>query len=74
MVGIYMKNFRLILIIYVFSLTFCVLAVSSQRPSYPSSKPTKNWDKLEAEVTKEVYEFISLIGGVCVLFSSTLLC
>ncbi|XP_031269390.1 protein SGT1 homolog B-like [Pistacia vera] len=25
----------------------------SQRPTYPSSKPTKDWDKLEAQVKKE---------------------
>lgn len=25
----------------------------NQRPSYPSSKPTKDWDKLEAQVKKE---------------------
>nr|WNT99869.1 suppressor of G2 allele of SKP1 [Gymnema sylvestre] len=33
-----------------------VATVSSQRPNYPSSKPTKNWDKLEAEVKKEEKE------------------
>lgn len=29
-------------------------AVVSQRPVYPSSKPGKDWDKLEAEVKKQV--------------------
>lgn len=29
-------------------------AESAQRPSYPSSKSKKDWDKLEAEVKKEV--------------------
>jgi suppressor of G2 allele of SKP1 len=28
-------------------------AESAQRPSYPSSKPKKDWDKLEAEVKKQ---------------------
>ncbi|KAK2654000.1 hypothetical protein Ddye_013856 [Dipteronia dyeriana] len=31
-------------------------ATGSQRPTYPSSKPTKDWDKLEAEVKKEEKE------------------
>ncbi|KAK2664161.1 hypothetical protein Ddye_002735 [Dipteronia dyeriana] len=31
-------------------------AVASQRPSYPSSKKTRDWDKLEAEVKKEEKE------------------
>lgn len=26
----------------------------TQRPSYPSSRPTKDWDKLEAQVKMEV--------------------
>jgi len=26
----------------------------SQRPAYPSSKKVKDWDKLEAEVKKQV--------------------
>ncbi|XP_071732626.1 protein SGT1 homolog B-like [Rutidosis leptorrhynchoides] len=30
-----------------------VSSVSNQRPTYPSSKPTKDWDKLEALVKKE---------------------
>ncbi|CAM0881773.1 unnamed protein product [Alopecurus aequalis] len=30
-----------------------VPAESAQRPSYPSSKPKKDWDKLEAEVKKQ---------------------
>lgn len=29
-------------------------AGGAQRPTYPSSKPTKDWDKLEAQVKKEV--------------------
>ncbi|CAK9175821.1 unnamed protein product [Ilex paraguariensis] len=28
----------------------------NQKPAYPSSKPTKNWDKLEAEMKKEEKE------------------
>ncbi|BAS73242.1 Os01g0624500, partial [Oryza sativa Japonica Group] len=31
-------------------------AESAQRPSYPSSKSKKDWDKLEAEVKKEEKE------------------
>jgi len=32
-----------------------ISAVQSERPAYPSSKSrTKDWDKLEAEVKKEV--------------------
>ena len=27
----------------------------SQRPTYPSSRATKDWDKLEAQMKKEVY-------------------
>ncbi|TXG50577.1 hypothetical protein EZV62_023101 [Acer yangbiense] len=33
-----------------------VPSVASQRPSYPSSKKTRDWDKLEAEVKKEEKE------------------
>ncbi|KAK9060870.1 hypothetical protein SSX86_018050 [Deinandra increscens subsp. villosa] len=29
------------------------VSTSAQRPSYPSSRPTKDWDKLEAQVKKE---------------------
>ncbi|PWA80795.1 SGT1-like protein [Artemisia annua] len=29
------------------------ISTGNQRPSYPSSKPTKDWDKLEAQVKKE---------------------
>ncbi|KAI3720729.1 hypothetical protein L2E82_31722 [Cichorium intybus] len=29
------------------------VSTGNQRPSYPSSKPTKDWDKLEAQVKKE---------------------
>jgi hypothetical protein len=32
----------------------CFAAESAQRPSYPSSKSKKDWDKLEAEVKKQV--------------------
>ncbi|KAH7538114.1 protein SGT1 homolog [Ziziphus jujuba] len=32
------------------------LVSGTQRPSYPSSKPTKDWDKLEAQVKKEEKE------------------
>lgn len=45
-----------------FSFIVFLLAVSGQRPNYPSSKPTKNWDKLEAEVKQEVYDFVSWIN------------
>lgn len=34
--------------------TLCSYAAVSQRPVYPSSKPGKDWDKLEAEVKKQV--------------------
>lgn len=34
---------------------FKFTAVGSQRPDYPSSKPKKvDWDKLEAQIRKEV--------------------
>ncbi|WZZ41269.1 hypothetical protein YC2023_037528 [Brassica napus] len=33
--------------------TLCSYAAVSQRPVYPSSKPGKDWDKLEAEVKKQ---------------------
>lgn len=49
----------------------CIPAVQSERPTYPSSKSrTKDWDKLEAEVKKEVlqpcpfYVFIYVLGGL----------
>lgn len=29
------------------------VSIGNQRPKYPSSKPTKDWDKLEAQVKKE---------------------
>ncbi|XP_076930056.1 protein SGT1 homolog [Bidens hawaiensis] len=29
------------------------VATAAQRPTYPSSRPTKDWDKLEAQVKKE---------------------
>lgn len=36
-------------------LSMCIYAVQSERASYPSPKPrTKDWDKLEAQVKKEV--------------------
>jgi len=38
-------------------LSLFIHAVQSERPSYPSSKPrAKDWDKLEAEVKKEVWK------------------
>jgi hypothetical protein len=38
-------------------ITMCISAVQSERPAYPSSKSrTKDWDKLEAEVKKEVLQ------------------
>lgn len=47
----------------------CISPVQSERPAYPSSKArTKDWDKLEAQVKKEVlqlcpvYVFIYLVG------------
>lgn len=33
---------------------FCSYAAVSQRPVYPSSKPAKDWDKLESEAKKQV--------------------
>ncbi|KAI7727698.1 hypothetical protein M8C21_021810 [Ambrosia artemisiifolia] len=30
-----------------------IVPAGNQRPSYPSSRPTKDWDKLEAQVKKE---------------------
>ena len=48
------------------------VASGSQRPSYPSSKPKRDWDKIEAEVKKEVclkeWSFLFLLffgGSVC---------
>lgn len=36
-------------------LSMCIYAVQSERSAYPSSKPrTRDWDKLEAQVKKEV--------------------
>jgi hypothetical protein len=38
-------------------IALCISAVQSERPAYPSSKSrTKDWDKLEAEVKKEVLQ------------------
>jgi hypothetical protein len=38
-------------------IAMCISAVQSERPAYPSSKSrTKDWDKLEAEVKKEVLQ------------------
>jgi len=41
----------------------CFPAESAQRPSYPSSKPKKDWDKLEAEVKKQVCVCAQLISS-----------
>lgn len=38
----------------------CFAASGSQRPSYPSSKPRRDWDKIEAEVKKEVWLLSSI--------------
>ncbi|KAF5442179.1 hypothetical protein F2P56_034866 [Juglans regia] len=32
---------------------FNFAVIGSQRPTYPSSKPKKDWDKIEADVKKE---------------------
>jgi len=38
-------------------LALFIHAVQSERPSYPSSKPKKkDWDKLEAQMKKEVWK------------------
>ena len=44
-----------------FYLYICSAAETAPRPSYPSSKAKKDWDKLEAEVKKEVWSRFPLI-------------
>jgi hypothetical protein len=45
-------------------IALCISAVQSERPAYPSSKSrAKDWDKLEAEVKKEVLQIICAFGN-----------
>jgi len=34
---------------------------ANQRPSYPSSKQTRDWDKIEAQVKKEVCKCVNYL-------------
>lgn len=43
----------------------CCAAETAPRPSYPSSKSKKDWDKLEAEVKKEVWSRYPIIYQFC---------
>lgn len=41
------------------SFSFCFWSIENQKPTYPSSKPKRvDWDKLEAQMKKEVYNCI----------------
>lgn len=45
--------------------------IGNQKPTYPSSKPKRvDWDKLEAEVKKEVSNFVLLLSSFPVLDTS----
>lgn len=64
---------RMIYVKDVLSLTMNFAVTGSQRPSYPSSRPTRDWDKIEAQVKKEVC-LLSLCNVLilCILVNATL--